>query len=519
MKTVASFNVPVHWRSALIVVFVAVLTILASYHEIVRFTIQTWLNNETYTHGFLIFPISLWLVWRERASLAEVYPRPAFRGMIALLLSGIIWQLGHQAGAMVVQQYSVIGMLIASVWMLLGNDVFRRITFPVFFLLLAVPFGEALIPAMMNFTADFTVAALQLTGVPIYREGTFFSLPNGSWSVVEACSGLRYFVSSLTLGVLYAYFSYRNMSRRLIFILASAITPVLANGLRAYMIVMIGNLSDMRLAVGIDHLIYGWIFFGIVMLFLFWIGSMFRENKYSLPVAHKISRPILQPITTCSFIFPLSVVIILTLSPPLYAMHLDKLLNAPADLSFIPPPAGGQWQPDPHPLSNWTPHYLGSRIQFTQNYIKEGKAVSLYAAYYHGQTRGFELISSENKLVTSNDKFWGNVGDAQKTVLIGNERVPLIEAHLHSPEMRLLVWQWYWMDNHWIISPYIAKALEAKSRLLDGRDDAAVIILATPLQDDASAAENLMRNFLQQMLPQIKLTLSQVAKVAKNHGK
>ncbi len=511
MNNPASFNV--HWRAALIAVFTTVLAILSIYHEVVSFTVQKWLNNETFTHGLLILPISLWLIWRKRASLSEVSPVPNYWGIIALILLGIIWQLGHQAGAMVVQQYSLIGMLIASVWTLLGNEVFRRITFPMFFLLLAVPFGEALIPGMMNFTADFTVAALQFSGIPVYREGTFFSLANGNWSVVEACSGLRYFVSSLTLGVLYAYLTYQSLYRRLLFILASVIVPIIANGLRAYMIVMIGHLSGMRLAVGIDHLIYGWIFFGIVMLLLFWIGSMFRENESNYPTATPESiTPISQQTSTGNLIFTFAAIMFFALLPPLYAMHLDKALNTPVELSLIPPPAGGQWQPELHPLSDWVPHYLGSRTSFTQSYTKEDKTVSLYAAYYRGQVQGFELISSGNKLVTTQDKVWENIGETQKTIFIDNERLPLMEANLRSPKIRLLVWQWYWVDGQWVINPYIAKVLEAKARIFKGRDDAAVVILAAQFQDDAGTAERTMHDFLQQMLPGIKFSLDHAAK-------
>ena len=43
------------------------------------------------------------------------------------------------------------------------------------------------------------------------------------------------------------------------------------------MIVMIAHLSDMKLALGVDHYIYGWVFFGLVMLLLFWLGSLWAE--------------------------------------------------------------------------------------------------------------------------------------------------------------------------------------------------------------------------------------------------
>src|SRR5205823_2344152 len=44
------------------------------------------------------------------------------------------------------------------------------------------------------------------------------------------------------------------------------------------MIVMIGHLSGMELATGVDHIIYGWLFFGLVMFIMFWVGSFWRED-------------------------------------------------------------------------------------------------------------------------------------------------------------------------------------------------------------------------------------------------
>jgi hypothetical protein len=40
------------------------------------------------------------------------------------------------------------------------------------------------------------------------------------------------------------------------------------------MIVMLGFLSDNRIATGVDHLLYGWLFFGIVIVLMFWIGGI-----------------------------------------------------------------------------------------------------------------------------------------------------------------------------------------------------------------------------------------------------
>src|SRR5471030_2168473 len=135
-----------------------------------------------------------------------------------------------------------------------------------------------LIAPLIDFTARFTVWALQLSGIPVLREGANLTLPSGNWSVVDACSGERYLIASFTLGCLYAYLSYRSLRRRLLFLIVAVVVPIIANGLRAYMIVMIGHLSGMTLAVGIDHIIYGWLFFGLVMWLVYAVGGRWREE-------------------------------------------------------------------------------------------------------------------------------------------------------------------------------------------------------------------------------------------------
>ena len=114
--------------------------------------------------------------------------------------------------------------------------------------------------------------------MPIFREGNFLTIPSGTWSIVEACSGLRYLIASFMVGSLFAYLSYRSPIRRAAFVAASLAVPIVANWVRAYMIIMLGHLTSNRLAVGADHLIYGWVFFGVVMVLLFWIGAKWRED-------------------------------------------------------------------------------------------------------------------------------------------------------------------------------------------------------------------------------------------------
>jgi exosortase A len=201
----------------------AIFWLLAWYSATAQSIVSIWERSETFAHGFLIVPISVWMIWRRRHELAGLELRPDFRGLPVLAVTGFGWLLGYLAGAGIVQQYAMVLMIPLLVWTILGTKVVQAFTFPLFFLLFAVPFGEFLIPTMIDYTADFTILALRLTGLPVYREGNFFMVPSGTWSVVEACSGVRYLIASLTLGCLYAYLTYRSLARRAVFIAFSVI--------------------------------------------------------------------------------------------------------------------------------------------------------------------------------------------------------------------------------------------------------------------------------------------------------
>src|SRR5512132_74315 len=265
------------WRVGLPLVVVAIVAILAIHWPTVESIVAIWSRSETFAHGFLIVPIVLVLIWQRRRELAVLTPSPEWLGLVLLACAGAIWLVAYAGGVLVVKQLALVATIWATVIAILGREVARAIMFPLGFLVLGVPMGEALIPPLMSWTADFTVTALQLSGIPVFREGMFFSIPSGNWSIVEGCSGVRYLIASFTVGVLFAYLSYRRPWKRLLFAALSIIVPIIANGFRAYLIVMIAHLSDNRLAHGIDHFIYGWVFFGLVMLLLFWIGSFWRD--------------------------------------------------------------------------------------------------------------------------------------------------------------------------------------------------------------------------------------------------
>ncbi len=470
---------------------------------------EVWERSETFTHGYLIFPISAWLIWRQRDQLAQVQPRADLRGLLLLAGAGACWLLADAGSVNVVAQYAFIAMLIAAVWTLLGWAFVWAAFFPLMFLFFAVPVGEFLIQPLMGVTADFTVAMLQATGIPVYREGTFFSIPSGDWSVVEGCSGLRYLIASVTLGVLYAYLTYRSWKRRLLFSIAAVIVPVFANSGRAYMIVMIAHLSDMKLALGVDHYIYGWVFFGIVMLLLFWIGSFWREDDQPASVNEKPLAPAAgtgpaRPILPMA----LAALVIAGLGPTYAAWLNARPLPAMPELQVA---AQGGWQPA-EPFTSWVPHWVGADRQLRQPYAQAGRTVLLELNYYVTQRQDAELINSQNFMIRQKDPAWSNVGERIVTVDIGGESRQVRQARIRGSDgQRLLVWQWNLVNQRPVVNDQAAKLILALDRVRLQRDDGLSVLIATPYEDaEIEAAAATLARFAADMEPAIGRTLDLV---------
>ena len=234
-----------------------VIATLWLYRDTALGLVTLWGQSETFAHGYFVPVIVLWLLWRQRAALKAAAPsmKPAPSALLAVAAVAAVWLVGDVAAVNPASQFALVGLIVLSVPALAGWRAASVVAFPLAFLFFAVPFGEFLLPWLMARTADFTVLALRASGIPVYRDGLQFVIPSGTWSVVEACSGVRYLIASLMVGALFAYLNYRSMRRRWLFMLVALAVPIVANWLRAYMIVMIGHLSSNRLAVGVDHLI------------------------------------------------------------------------------------------------------------------------------------------------------------------------------------------------------------------------------------------------------------------------
>jgi exosortase len=168
-------------------------------------------------------------------------------------------------------------------FVVLGPRLWCRLAGPLLYLYFLVPFGAFLTPKLQDFTTAFVARGLPLLHIPAYITGYTIEIPEGTFLIAEACAGLRFLIAAMAFGCLYALLMYRSALRRALFVGVSVIVPIIANGLRALGIVALGHYLGSAGAVEADHVLYGWIFFSIVILILGILGLPFREDLYQAP--------------------------------------------------------------------------------------------------------------------------------------------------------------------------------------------------------------------------------------------
>ena len=492
-----------------LLIALALLAPFALYLGTAKSIVAIWNSSETFAHGYVIVPISLWLVWRRRENFRAMPPAPYWPALALLALCGAGWLLARLGEVQVVQQYGFVAMLPLIALAVLGPRLAWSLAFPLLFLLFAVPFGEVFIEPLIAFTADFTVWALQATGIPVLRSGTHFEIPSGSWSVVEACSGVRYLISSVTIGCLYAYLTYRSTARRTLFIAVSVVVPILANGARAYMIVMIGHLSGMKLAVGVDHLIYGWLFFGLVMFVMFWIGSYWREDgemPASAAMPDRAASSALPAPTPPARLAPIVLAVIaLSALWPAFAIYNDRANFNPKPVQLAAIPVG--WQEAPA-FAEWTPDYMEPDAGFSGVFrAGEGQPVALKVLYYRNQDSHKALISSINYLAGEKNAFHV-IRSGVRSETFGGRTLALREAALQGPGGQILVWHWTWIDGQATTNNYLGKLWQARAKLMFRGDDGAAVMLSASYGEHPDEARAALRAFLEANLAAIENSLA-----------
>lgn len=237
-----------------------------------------WWNIDTYAHVLLIPPILGWLVWLRKEELAKITPAAFWPGLAAVICALILWLSGRASGINLVAHLGAVVACLGTVVAVLGVRVALVLAFPLAYALFLVPFGDEIVAPLQQVTARIAVALTHVSGVPASVSGLFIDTPAGRFVVAEECSGVKFLIAMIALGTLVAWTSFGSGPRGVGFVLFAAATSIVANGVRAWATIFIAQYVGAERAGGFDHIVYGWLFFAIVIALVLAVAWRFFDR-------------------------------------------------------------------------------------------------------------------------------------------------------------------------------------------------------------------------------------------------
>lgn len=233
-----------------------------------------WLDDE-HAHGPIILAISLWLLWKrwqEIPSFEDFKTSPAiawllFFGAATLYIPGRALDIIYfEVGAFIL-------LLIGVVFMAGGMHLFKKLMFPLLFMLFMVPLPNSLVGPLASFMKEavsaVTVNILTWAGFQAGRTGVVIYLEQYQLLVADACAGMRTLFMLEALGILYLNLVHHSSMIRNI-VLPILIIPIsfTANVIRVIALALITYYWGVAAGQGFMHGFAGMVLFlaGLILM-------------------------------------------------------------------------------------------------------------------------------------------------------------------------------------------------------------------------------------------------------------
>ena len=429
-----------------------------------------WWHSSTFTHCLLMVPMIGWLVSQRVDLLRPLTPVFWWPALAWMAGAGLVWLVGEAAGVGLFRQLGLVLMLQGAVAATLGEKLLRGLLFPLGYVLLLVPFGEELVPLLQTFTAHISVVLLHLSGIAAEMEGVFITTPAGFFEVAEECSGVNFLIAMLAYAVFAAHLCFKSWTRRIVFVVAALATTILANALRAYGTMVAAEIWGIEAAGGIDHIFYGWIFFGLVIVIVMLVARRWFDRP-----ANDVAVDVSGLAGPSRFDAPAKAVLPAALAIPLVFAGWAWLVGGrsaplPATMT-VEAPRG--WQVTGGEGLAWTPRFDGADQRLMRDFVDAtGRRVTVAIGGYERQAEGREVVAFGQGAVDL-DSQWA--WSAALPTVDGAQTVRL----LHPGQVLRDAATWYVVDGAVTGDPRGAKLAGLKARLFGGDPRALSLIVSS----------------------------------------
>jgi exosortase len=233
---------------------------------------RAWIEDSNNSQGLLVPFIAIYLIWTMRTKLLDCPILSDWRGAVLLFASLIIYIIAFAGGIAVAVRSMLIFSLMGLVLYNFGPVIFRKVAFPLFFLLFMIPVPISIIGLislpLQNLATDISAFLIQLLSIPVYQEGNMLYFSQTQLEVAEACSGIRSMMAMLMLGTLFVYMSRLMISGKIILIASTIPIAMIANITRVTGTGILAHFYGAGVARGFLHDFSGMavFVFGLVLL-------------------------------------------------------------------------------------------------------------------------------------------------------------------------------------------------------------------------------------------------------------
>jgi EpsI family protein len=416
----------------------------------------------------------------------------------------LAWLVGQIAFVRVVADVSVVFMVPVAILALCGLQWVRALAYPLAFLAFAIPLEQPIAPILAEWTAEATIYLLKAVGIPVEREGTYFTIPSGQWVVADGCASVKYLTSCVIVAVLLAPALFSSVRKRTAFILGALALAIVGNWIRAFLTVLGAHLSNNEVLRD-DHSTFAWFVYGVLLVLYCAAWWRLRDENAgrneSLPAESKAA-----PMAFPGRIPALAVAALaIALSGPVVSSATGAQKGAQPPRNPEVPEAHG-WTRAGHSAMQWRPKLQNVATTTLQSFQKDRRIVNLFIGMFHEEDWDAKLVSVGNRFVEPGTQ-WTLASRSVATTQFAGRDLNATRALIVGPDSRLVAWQWYWVDGSATGSGLEAKLAQLRSRLTNGRQQSAWISISVPA-DGTLGSESDLQTFLTEMGPAIDQILS-----------
>jgi exosortase len=173
---------------------VAIVVLGGSYFPNLRQLVATWEHDPNYSHGYLVIPVALIILWRRRADAGVAAFRPSPWGVVALAavlaLRAYCYENGYDWSETATLLPVVACLTLAAGGWPLLRMAWPAIAFLVFLLPLPASINGILSQPLQRLATTGTGALLKLSGLWAITEGNVIVVGADPLEVAAACNGL-----------------------------------------------------------------------------------------------------------------------------------------------------------------------------------------------------------------------------------------------------------------------------------------------------------------------------------------